>query len=362
MCCDKAKITFNLTMDGHALAHKQSNFIGAWQSSIARILLSIIFMLVAAMPAVASNIPIRALHIEAFNLEVADMKSVINQASREHFNTLILGVNGILLRSTPWVAAKHNSWSRSDLVDVANYARQKGMEIVPQVYLLSKQQLHLGRKDKGLLFNAKTYDPSNPEVYETVFPIFDELIELLHPKAIHIGHDEVVGWEAWHYKDLLGPGEKMLPAKLFLEDVKRIHGYLKKKGVETWMWGDMLISPDEFPEMFPRALHGTMPGYGKSLRDSLPKDIVICDWHYDDKQLAYPSLAAFEREGFRVLGATWKESENIRNFSRYAATHGADGMIATTWYHDPKSKDWGNVARIIRESGEAFSKNFPDAR
>ena len=100
-------------------------------------------------------------------------------------------------------------------------------------------------------------------------------------------------------------------------------------------------------------LHERVAGYGAELRKQLPKDIVICDWHYRDKQPDFPSLAAFKQEGFRVLGATWKKQQTIRNFSRYAALHGADGMIATTWFHVQK-KEWELVEQIITISGKAF--------
>jgi len=37
-------------------------------------------------------------------------------------------------------------------------------------------------------------------------------------------------------KKWLNEGEKMLPADLFLQDVLKLHGYLKQRGIETWMW------------------------------------------------------------------------------------------------------------------------------
>lgn len=41
------------------------------------------------------------------------------------------------------------------------------------------------------------------------------------------------------------------------------------------------------------------------------------------------------------------------------AAPGAAGMMATLWYYVPR-KEWDKTERIIRESGEAFSKDFPD--
>jgi hypothetical protein len=113
--------------------------------------------------------------------------------------------------------------------------------------------------------------------------------------------------------------------------------------------------------MKPGPLHGLKAGYGKPLRDKLPKDIVICDWHYADEQPEFPSLAALRKEGFRVLGATWTKEVTIQNFSRYAAQHGGEGMIATSWSHVQK-KEWDVVEKIMRTSGEVFKKDFPDAK
>ena len=40
------------------------------------------------------------------------------------------------------------------------------------------------------MFNTVSYDPRKDATYAVVFPFLDELIEAVHPRAIHIGHDE----------------------------------------------------------------------------------------------------------------------------------------------------------------------------
>lgn len=119
------------------------------------------------------------------------------------------------------------------------------------------------------------------------------------------------------------------------------------------MWGDMLIAPEEFPGMLDKHLHGTH-SYS-SLRNKIPKDIVICDWHYFDEQPDFPSASTFAKAGHRVLGAAWKKEKTIKNFSRYISTMSAnnEGMIATTWFHVQR-REWDIVSDIIKNSGEAF--------
>jgi hypothetical protein len=211
------------------------------------------------------------------------------------------------------------------------------------------------------MYNQQTYDPRNQEVYRLVLPMLDELIELFHPKAVHIGHDEVVGWEKSHYGKFLDRGESALPADLFLQDVLLIHNHLKKKKIETWMWGDMLVAADEKIGMENDSLHGQLAGYGKQLRNKLPRDIVICDWHYSGDQPEFLSLSVLAEDGFRVLGTTWNDRITTYNFSRYASAHGALGMIATSWSY-VQNKEWETVEMIMRESGRTFIKDFPDAR
>jgi hypothetical protein len=303
--------------------------------------------------------PVRAWHFVLRRVPIVNARQMVDKAASAGFNTLVVQLaDGVKLPAAPWTP-KPGAWSTAEFRNWVAYARQRGMTVVPEIKLLSQQNKFFQANHPGLMYNKSTYDPNNPAVYDKVIAFMDVLIELIDPAAIHIGHDEIAGHKEKSRKKHLRPGEQPLPAKLFLEHVVKMHRYLKSRDVETWMWGDMLISPDEFPGMRSQPLHGVLPGYGKALRRSLPKDIVICDWHYADKQLDYPSLATFRREGFRVLGATWKNPKTLRNFSHYAANNGADGMIATTWSYVQR-KEWDVVDSILENSGTIFKSNFPD--
>jgi hypothetical protein len=293
---------------------------------------------------------LRVLHLPLGELSLTDAKHWVDKAATAHFNAIVLMIwSGVKLSSSPWANTKY-PWTPADLAEWAAYTKGKGLDVIIGVQLLSKQNFFFQETRPELMFNQYTYDPRKAEVQKVVFAVLDEVIDLVHPKAIHIGHDEVVNptdLQKWR-----GVDQKMLPAKLFLQDVLQIHAHLKKRGVETWMWGDMLISPDEVPDMNPANLNGITPGYGKLLRAKIPKDIVICDWHYQPSR-GFPSMDTFIREGFRVIGATWENQETIQSFSRYAKEHNAYGMMATVWYDALIDPD--KVERIIRQSGEAFA-------
>ena len=108
-------------------------------------------------------------------------------------------------------------------------------------------------------------------------------------------------------------------------------------------------------------MHGGAVGYGKAVRERLPRSIVICDWHYDDDRENFPSLVELQREGFRVIAATWKKEKTIRQFSRFAARNRAYGMMATSWFY-VQGGNWNVVENIIHVSGQAFESGISSAQ
>ena len=139
-------------MTGQLSEKKQRIFMQAYINSRMRAWFLALVLLVVITPVQAAPNPIRALHFMVFNLSVDDAKRLIDEASKEKFNTIILGMpwgNGLKLRSTPWVVPTKLTWQRDDLLDVVNYARLKKMDVIPQMPLLSHQEASAGKKFPG---------------------------------------------------------------------------------------------------------------------------------------------------------------------------------------------------------------------
>lgn len=297
----------------------------------------------------------RILHIVLRGNDMAATRALVNMASESGFNAIqFLLTNGVAMVKSPWTL-RSNAWSKKQFLNWVDYVRTKGLEPIPEVSLLTHQEKFLGTTRPELMYNAMTYDPRKEEVYSVVFPFLDEIIDSIQPCAIHIGHDEVAGWNKSHARNKLKQGETPLPADLFIKDVSRLYTYLRDRSIDVWMWGDMLVAPDEFPDMLARHLHGVLPGYGKPIRNQLPRDIVICDWHYFDDQRDFPTLTRLQDEGFRVIAATWKKERTIRNFARYALANGAYGLMATTWHNIDSSRWSALINWIVRASGRIFA-------
>ena len=282
-----------------------------------------------------------------------------------HYNTVLLAISNNVQFKSLGKLANNCAWPVEDFVEVVKYARESGMEVVPELRFLSHQSkdfLVTGAYP-DLMYNEKTYNPKNEKVYKIVFAYIDEVINLIHPTAIHIGHDEVYGISG---RD--AGAKDALPPDLFKYDLLKIYNYLKQKNVKTWMWGDMLITPAEFPEMHPGSINGNKE-YAR-LRKEIPKDILICDWHYRDdakgisSKKSFPSMKAFANEGFEVIGATFRDPQVTRQFSNYAAeldNPNVKGMMATTWsflrkgaLNGRQSDNYKSFDALIHYSAEAF--------
>lgn len=298
-----------------------------------------------------SRIEHRALHLVMTGADPVDrIKTWIDSASYYQFNTLILQLTpGILLQSMPKNLSAP-SWSKQQFQDVVQYARQSGLKVIPELTLLTKQNKLFAESHPEWLYNEQTYNPENEVMYDQVFALIDELIEICEPTYFHIGHDELHG--------IKGKPEtshvRVLPQRLFIADVERINKYLQDKGVQTMMWSDMLLNPELFPEMRKVSLLG-MNGY-ENTASFIPKGVIQCDWHYKDVLETYPSSTWLNEQGFEVWGATWDNLETIDNFAAYMARanmRGDKGMIATTWHRVLKNI---SIETIIKHAGNAFWK------
>jgi len=297
----------------------------------------------------------RGLHVVVRHINAAELRGVLRLAERNRFNFVVMQLTAdVGFKSFPRPEDATPTISVEELKGLLELANKAGLEIIPEIQLLSHQEKLFQDIHPELMFNARTYDPRNPDVYRLVYPLIDEVLEVFRPKAFHIGHDEVLGWSTPVANRILGEGYEMLPANLFMASVLRLSGYLAAKGVQTWMWGDMLLDPADFTEKVSRSMHGGVGQYPKLLGD-LPKDLVVVHWKYFDQGGAYPGFDRLRQAGFRAIGATWKEVAPMQAFAKHV--HASEGrqseMLSTVWYF-LQLKDWQTVRDIVRQSGDTF--------
>jgi hypothetical protein len=239
-----------------------------------------------------------------------------------------------------------------DVKRLLNTCRQCGIKLIPQLNCLGHQATGKGsllgeypeyREKPGNYpkslkdplpkqTEGTSYCPQHPQVHQAVFALLDELCEHFETDTIHVGMDEVMAIASSNCPRC---AEKD-PAVLFADEVNRLHEHLSAKGRTMWMWGDRFILASE---------HGFVDwGWASSRNythpavDHVPKDIVICDWHYDE---APPTPRYFVSKGFATIACSWwnpmvalQQLAMMREVSaspdpRTAAL--SKGVMLTTW-------------------------------
>jgi hexosaminidase len=272
----------------------------------------------------------RGVHLFTGNQALPFHEKLIDRIlSRYKINQLVLEVDYIKWRHDPALAVDFSE-DQADIRKEIEYAREHFIEVTPLLQSLGHSEwLFTNAKNKDLAETPArpyTYCVSNPRTYDYVLPFYDEVIELFdHPKFVHIGHDEVQE-----------PGgfprdarcKQRGAERIFVDDTLKLHAHLAKAGARTMMWGDMLLAPGDSPD----ATNAASAESAKRVRDRLPKDIVITDWHYAAAlPAAYKSVGMLKKEGFDTIAATWFTPGDIEAFSKQAKAVGALGLLQTTW-------------------------------
>src|SRR5690606_35293907 len=129
----------------------------------------------------------------------------------------------------------------------------------------------------------------------------DEIVEAFEADAFHAGMDEVFYLGDDSCPRCAGKDK----ARLFADEVTRIREHLAQRGRELWIWGDRLLDAETTGlGMWEASANGTAPAI-----DLIPRDVVICDWHYER---AEPTPAYFAIKGFRVLACSWNNPDAAR--------------------------------------------------
>jgi len=124
---------------------------------------------------------------------------------------------------------------------------------------------------------------------------------------------------------------------LFAKAVNDIHRHLVgERRVEMLIWGDRLIDGKKYDYgEWESSKNGTWPAI-----DRIPKDIVICDWHYEPRE-SYPSVPMFLEKGFRVLPTSWKDVAASKALIDYSlGKPGVLGHFFTSWSKLDAPAEW----------------------
>jgi hypothetical protein len=289
---------------------------------------SLIIFLIAGFHAQSQSkldslLPVRGFAIASPSANVLDsFVTFINQElAPRKINTLILRVDyNYQYKSHPELVG-NGALTEGEVKKIVKACKQNNIRIIPQINLLGHQSWasqigkllevypqfdetpHIKLPEKYVWPNpdglyCKSYCPLHPDVHKVVFELVDEICDVFEADAFHAGMDEVfyIGDDKC---PRCGGRDK---AELFAGEVRKIRDHLALKNREFWIWGDRLIDGKTTGiGMWEASFNNTHRAV-----DMIPKDVVICDWHYErpDKTAVY-----FAMKGLRVVTCPWRTPE-----------------------------------------------------
>ncbi len=220
---------------------------------------------------------------------------------------------------------------KDDVRDIVELARQNFIEVIPEIPSLTHGYYLLTRHPELAEYPGDvwpdTYCPSNPASYELMFDVYDEYIDVIKPKMIHIGHDEWWGAPL----DICPKCNGKDYSELFAGDINKIHNYMSQKGIKIAMWGDHILqsvrTDGPIERISSTGVKYTTPGGLRPsiVKDSIPKDILIFNWFWVNQERDF-ELNDF---GFTQLYGNFKP--NISNWDERIKKIDLAGGAPSSW-------------------------------
>ena len=228
---------------------------------------------------------------------------------------------------------------KEEVADLVRWAQANYIEVIPELPSLTHSYYLLTRHRELAEIPQEewpdTYCPSLPAVYDLLFGVYDEYIEVVKPKMIHIGHDE------WRMPWGVCPRcRNRDPRELYAQDVNKVHEYLQSKDIRTAMWSDHLLENVRGAKLAPPWWNA--PGYDYKIPGSLspdqvkrwiPKDILMFNWLWSYTQDPhFPPVTNEERLsdwGFEQVYGNLEAS--ITNFGARTQRSRIIGGVPSAW-------------------------------
>lgn len=241
------------------------------------------------------------------------------------------GIKGEEKNSSHFDAGDGYMIEKYDVKSLVEFANENFLEVIPEIPSLTHGYYLLTRHPELAEYPGDrwpdTYCPSNPKSYELMFDVYEEYIDVIKPKMIHIGHDE--WWGAPLGVCPLCKGKDF--SELFAGDIIKIHDYLAAKGIKIAMWGDYLLESvrNKGPQnrTSSTGVKYQTPGAMRPeiVKDKIPKDILVLNWFWIDQE----KEKELKNFGFKQIYGNF--TPNISNWSERIKKIDLEGGAPSSW-------------------------------
>ena len=298
----------------------------------------------------APHLAFRAIHLCWFpETRPQQIERAIRLAALLKFNYAIIEPWGTYKSEKhPWRSWPDAPMTKAETSRLVALGRDLGITLIPQLNCYGHASLSRGCTIKHSALDLHPeYEPlfepggwcwciSNPETQRVLREMIAELHENFgNPPFFHIGCDEAFGAQSC-------PACAKEPfGDLALKHFAGLAEFVRSRGARAMMWHDMLLDKSD-----PRWKDFVKFGNATTaaILDSLPKDIVICDWQYSygnmkETRKDWPTMGYFKEKGFPVAGCPWMNYNAMKPMADYLVANGGFGFIETTW-HRLRGKEW----------------------
>ena len=257
--------------------------------------------------------------------------------------------------------------TQDEVRSLVAYAKSRGLTVYPEVPTLSHCDYlcmahpEIREREEDDQY-PDTYCPNHPDTYPLVFDVLEEIIDVFHPELVNIGHDE-------YYSMALCPRCKdKKPHDIFADDVKKIHGWLKERGIRTAMWGEKLLpTVTDKGRTYGGAGNAATHWPGEKIyipetyycQYLLPRDILMFNWYYS---FGLQSDFTYHTHGYDMIFGNMSAS-NVR-YWRERRKFGAKGGSCSNWgsYHPEYMQRNNQYYQLIFSSFALWSDTYGDDR
>jgi len=249
-------------------------------------------------------------------------KSCISRFAEFKINTLTYYIEHAVRTKKHPEFAPPDALTLGQIKELSNYAQKFHIDLVGcfqsfghfEKILEHPRCEHLGEMNSLLT-------PANPESYQLLSDIFEELTAVYPSKEFCVLCDEV--WSLGK-----GASEAMVKelgiAKVYSNHVNWIRDELKKYNKRIWVAADVALEH-------------------RDILAQLKKDMILLPWNYSDRASFEDIILPIKENGFDFIVTTGVSCSrklfpdfantrgNIKNFVRDGIKHGALGMLNTNW-------------------------------
>ena len=241
--------------------------------------------------------------------------------------------------------------TQEEVKAIAAHCRKRGIEVIPELqafshsyYLTLAHREIAERQDDAF---PDTYCPLNEKSYELYFEVAEEVIEVLHPRMVSVGHDEL---------RVLGFCDRCRERsghELVAYELNRLHAFYKEKGIRVAMWGDTAQYFINYLGGEYGGIEVNKPRYGHPYRlpatyeclKDIPSDILMLDWFHSQ---GWTSEDRYAEYGHEIIYGNFYGT-SIADWDKRSRKAGMRGAEVSTWC--PANEEMYARDGIFRELG-----------